>query len=177
GRLVTAYLTSFFQRYVDTGFTAALEEQLDDISGGRADWREVMRAFWEEFSRAIDQTKDLKISDVIAALDQDLGPHFFPPKPDGSDPRACPACGNGRLGLKLGRYGSFIGCSNYPACQYTRKLAIEGGEEQGETLKDGVRVLGRHPDTGEEITVRRGPYGLYVQQGEPQGKEKPKRTS
>jgi DNA topoisomerase-1 len=177
GRLVTAFLTSFFERYVDTGFTAALEEQLDDISGGRADWREVMRAFWEEFSRAVDQTRDLKISDVIAALDQDLGPHFFPPKPDGSDPRVCPACGNGRLGLKLGRYGSFIGCSNYPACQYTRKLAIEGGEEEGDTLKDGIRVLGRHPDTGEEITVRRGPYGLYVQQGEPQGKEKPKRTS
>src|SRR6185312_9602327 len=95
GRLVTAFLTSFFEHYVDTGFTAGLEEQLDDISGGRADWREVMRAFWEEFSRAVEQTKDLKISDVIAALDVDLGPHFFPPKADGSDPRACPACGNG----------------------------------------------------------------------------------
>ena len=170
GRLVTAFLTSFFERYVDTGFTADLEEKLDDISGGRADWRAVMAAFWEEFSRAVDQTKDLKISDVIAALDEDLGPHFFPPKADGSDPRGCPACGNGRLGLKLGRYGSFIGCSNYPACQYTRRLAIENGEEAAaDTLKEGMRVLGHHPETGEEITVRRGPYGLYVQQGEPQG--------
>ena len=177
GRLVTAFLTSFFNRYVDTGFTAALEEQLDDISGGRVGWREVMRAFWQEFSRAVDQTRDLKISDVIAALDQDLGPHFFPPKPDGSDPRACPACGNGRLNLKLGRYGSFIGCSNYPACQYTRRLAVENGADDAETLKEGMRVLGQHPDTGEEITVRRGPYGLYVQQGEAQGKEKPKRMS
>ncbi len=166
GRLVTAFLVSFFEHYVDTGFTAQMEEQLDDISAGQADWRAMMRAFWEGFSHAVDQTKDLKISDVIAALDEDLGPHFFPPREDGSDPRACQACGNGRLGLKLGRYGSFIGCSNYPACQYTRRLAIETGDDQGETLKEGMRVLGPHPETGEEITVRRGPYGLYVQQGE-----------
>jgi DNA topoisomerase-1 len=179
GRLVTAFLTSFFERYVDTGFTAALEEQLDDISGGRADWRAVMRAFWDEFSRAVDQTKDLKISDVINALDADLGPHFFPPRDDGTDPRSCPACTKGRLGLKLGRHGSFIGCSNYPGCQYTRRLAIEGGEEAGETLKEGMRELGRHPETGEGVTVRRGPYGLYVQQGEQEkdSKTKPRRTS
>jgi DNA topoisomerase-1 len=177
GRLVTAFLTSFFERYVDTGFTASMEEQLDDISGGRADWRAVMRAFWEQFSKAIEQTKDLKISDVIEALDQDLGPHFFPAREDGTDPRVCAACGTGRLGLKLGRYGSFIGCSNYPTCQYTRKLALESDDAAGDTLKEGMRVLGRDPGTGEEITVRRGPYGLYVQQGEPQGKEKPRRTS
>jgi DNA topoisomerase-1 len=172
GRLVTAFLISFFEHYVDTGFTASLEEKLDDIAGGTVEWRAMLRAFWEEFSHAVDQTKDLKISDVIAALDEDLGPHFFPPREDGSDPRACPACGNGRLGLKLGRYGSFIGCSNYPDCQYTRRLAIETGDEQGETLKEGMRVLGEHPDTGEEVTVRRGPYGLYVQLGE-NGEEKP----
>ena len=179
GRLVTAFLTSFFTRYVDTGFTAALEEQLDDISGGRADWRAVMHAFWEEFSKAVDQTKDLKISDVIAALDQDLGPHFFPARADGGDPRVCPACGNGRLGLKLGRHGSFIGCSNYPNCQYTRALAVENGEDNGETLKEGMRELGAHPETGEPITVRRGPYGIYVQQGEQieGSKAKPRRTS
>jgi DNA topoisomerase-1 len=172
GRLVTAFLISFFEHYVDTGFTASMEEKLDDIAGGTVEWRAMLRAFWEEFSHAVDQTKDLKISDVIAALDEDLGPHFFPPRADGSDPRACPACGNGRLGLKLGRYGSFIGCSNYPNCQYTRRLAIETGEDQGETLKEGMRALGEHPDTGEEITVRRGPYGLYVQLGE-NGEEKP----
>ncbi len=179
GRLVTAFLTSFFERYVDTGFTANLEEKLDDISDGRADWREVMHVFWEEFSRAVDQTKDLKISDVINALDQDLGAHFFPAREDGSDPRVCQACGTGRLGLKLGRYGSFIGCSNYPACQYTRRLAIGNGEEGGETLKEGLRALGPDPETGEEITVRRGPYGLYVQQGEngEDKKKKPRRTS
>jgi DNA topoisomerase I len=179
GRLVTAFLVSFFEHYVDTGFTAGLEEKLDDISAGQLDWRKVMQDFWTEFSKAVEQTRDLKISDVINALDQDLGPHFFPAREDGSDPRICAACGNGRLGLKLGRYGSFIGCSNYPACQYTRRLAIDAGEEGGETLKEGMRSLGHHPDTGEEITVRRGPYGLYVQLGE-NGEDKkirPKRTS
>ncbi len=179
GRLVTAFLTSFFERYVDTGFTAAMEEQLDDISGGRADWRAVMRAFWEEFSKAIEQTRDLKISDVIDALDQDLGPHFFPAREDGTDPRLCPACQKGRLGLRLGRHGSFIGCSNYPECQFTRRLAVETGEGDAETLKEGLRVLGRHPQTGEDISVRRGPYGVYVQQGEQEkdSKTKPRRTS
>jgi DNA topoisomerase I len=180
GRLVTAFLVSFFEHYVDTGFTAGLEEKLDEISAGSLNWRQVMRDFWAEFSKAVEQTRDLKISDVINALDQDLGPHFFPAREDGSDPRVCAACGNGRLGLKLGRYGSFIGCSNYPACQYTRRLAIDiGNDEGGETLKEGMRALGVHPDTGEEITVRRGPYGLYVQQGEAteDKKVRPKRTS
>ena len=179
GRLVTAFLVSFFEHWVDTGFTASMEEKLDDVSAGQLDWHVVMHAFWDEFSRAIDQTKDLKISDVIAALDADLGPHFFPAREDGADPRTCPACGTGRIGLKLGRYGSFIGCSNYPACQFTRRLAIEIGEADNEVLKDGMRELGPDPTTGEPITVRRGPYGLYVQRGEAgeDKKVKPRRTS
>ena len=179
GRLVTAFLVSFFEHYVDTGFTAGLEEKLDEISAGSMEWRKVMHDFWNEFSKAVEQTRELKITDVINALDEDLGPHFFPSREDGSDPRVCVACGSGRLGLKLGRYGSFIGCSNYPTCQYTRRLAIDAGEEGGETLKEGMRELGLHPDTGEQITVRRGPYGLYVQQGEnsEDKKVRPKRTS
>ncbi len=179
GRLVTAFLVSFFEHYVDTGFTAALEEKLDEVSAGQLNWRAVMRAFWDEFSQAVDQTKDLKISDVINALDKDLGPHFFPAREDGSDPRVCAACGNGRLGLKLGRLGSFIGCSNYPECRYTRSLAVDTGADGGDTLKDGQRTLGVDPTTSEEITVRRGPYGLYVQQGEQteDKKVRPKRTT
>ena len=180
GRLVTAFLTGFFEKYVDTDFTAHLEEQLDDISGGRAEWRQVMRAFWDDFSRAVEQTRDLKISDVIDALDADLGEHFFPARGDGTDPRLCPSCHQGRLGLRLGRHGSFIGCSNYPECRYTRRLAMEGGEGEGETLKEGQRLLGQHPVTKEDVTVRRGPYGLYAQQGEPDPadkKAKPRRTS
>ena len=180
GRLVTAFLTSFFTRYVDVNFTAGLEEQLDEISDRARDWRDVMRAFWQDFSAAVEGTRDLKISDVIDTLDADLGPHFFPPRADGSDPRRCTACGNGRLGLRLGRQGSFIGCSNYPECRYTRGLAISGGEPGADSLSEGMRALGRHPVTDEEITVRRGPFGLYVQQGEPDPadkKAKPKRTS
>jgi len=180
GRLVTAFLKNFFERYVDTGFTANLEEQLDNVSAGTLDWRALMRAFWTDFSAAVEQTRELKITDVVNALDEDLGPHFFPARDDGADPRVCPACAGGRLGLKLGKYGSFIGCSNYPECQFTRRLAVEGGEGDAEVLKDGMRSLGKNPETGDEITVRRGPYGLYVQQGEPDPldkKAKPKRTS
>ncbi|WP_336761985.1 type I DNA topoisomerase [Asaia sp. VD9] len=179
GRLVTAFLTSFFERYVDTDFTATLEEQLDDISDGRADWHDIMAAFWRDFSAAVAQTKDLKISDVIDALDEDLGSHFFPAREDGGDPRQCTACGTGRLGLRLGKFGAFIGCSNYPTCQFTRRLVAEDGAE-GETLKEGMKSLGQDPETGEEVTVRRGPYGLYIQRGEadPENKKiKPKRTT
>jgi DNA topoisomerase-1 len=180
GRLVTAFLKNFFERYVDTGFTADLEQKLDNVSDGSLDWRALMRAFWEDFSNAVAQTKDLKISDVVSALDEELGSHFFPAREDGADPRVCPSCASGRLGLKLGRYGSFIGCSNYPECQFTRRLALENGEGEGETLREGMRTLGKSPDTDEDITVRRGPWGLYVQQGEPDPadkKAKPKRTS
>jgi DNA topoisomerase-1 len=178
GRLVTAFLSSFFSRYVDVNFTAGLETQLDEISAGAKDWRAVMRAFWGDFSHAIEQTRELAITDVIDALDADLGPHFFPARADGGDPRQCQACATGRLGLKLGRYGSFIGCSNFPTCQFTRRLAVESDAPDGETLREGLRELGHHPATGEAITIRRGPYGLYAQQGEAtEPKAKPRRTS
>ena len=172
GRLVTAFLVAFFERYVDTNFTAALEEKLDDISGGRADWREVMAEFWDAFSKAVAATKDLKISDVIDALDEDLGPHFFPPADDGKDPRECPNCHTGRLGLRLGKTGAFIGCSNYPECRYTRPLIAPGAEgDEAAGFADGVRELGTSPD-GLPVTMRRGPYGIYVQIGEPGVDEK-----
>ncbi|MFN6953297.1 MAG: type I DNA topoisomerase [Acetobacteraceae bacterium] len=181
GRLVTAFLVRFFERYVDTGFTSEMEEQLDTISDGRADWRQVMRAFWDEFSRAVEATKELRISDVIDALDEALGPHFFPDRGDGKNPRACPACGTGRLGLRLGQRGAFIGCGNYPECRYTRPLAV-AGSEAASTLAEGQRDLGVDPATGQSVTIRRGPYGLYVQLGETgedeRGKPiKPKRAS
>lgn len=183
GRLVSAFLVAFFERYVDTGFTAGLEEQLDDISGGRAEWRAVMHAFWNDFRLAVDATKDLKISDVIDRLDSELGAHFFPKPADGGDPRACPSCSTGRIGLRLGRTGAFIGCSNYPECRYTRPLAVPGAEgEAGGALADGLRVLGTDPASGLEVTLRRGPYGIYAQLGEggtdAKGKPtKPKRAS
>jgi len=164
GRIVTAFLTGFFRRYVEYGFTADLEEQLDDISGGRIDWKTVLRQFWKDFSQAIGETKDLRISEVIDALDADLGRHFFPEGANGADARICPSCGTGRLSLKLGKYGAFIGCSNYPECRYTRRLGIENGEaaEADTWPKD----LGQDPVTGLAVSLRKGPYGHYVQLGE-----------
>src|SRR5437016_605910 len=131
GRLVTAFLTNFFERYVEYGFTADLENQLDDVSGGRIDWKEVLRNFWRNFSAAIDGTKELTITQVLAALDAELGRHFFPDDGSGRDPRLCPGCRAGRLSIKLGKFGAFIGCSDYPNCRYTRPLALEGETEEG----------------------------------------------
>ncbi|MFZ2872016.1 type I DNA topoisomerase [Zavarzinia sp.] len=175
GRLVTAFLESFFSKYVEYGFTANLEEQLDDVSAGKLGWKEVLRAFWTDFITAIDGTKDLKISDVIEALDQLLGPHLFPEGEDGKDPRVCPSCGTGRLSLKLGKFGAFIGCTNYPECRFTRQFGMAGDDAQKTAIgEDGIKVLGDDPASGEKISLRSGRFGPYVQQGDG---EKPKRAS
>jgi len=163
GRLVTAFLMEYFKRYVEYDFTADLENKLDDISGGRIPWKKVLEEFWKDFSAAVAGTKDLNITQVINALDEDLGRHFFPPRADGADPRLCPICGQGRLGLKLGRFGAFIGCSKYPECRYTRPLGIHDGEN---ALANEPRTLGTDPATGLEVAVKKGPYGPYVQLGE-----------
>ncbi|MCZ6839868.1 MAG: type I DNA topoisomerase [Alphaproteobacteria bacterium] len=180
GRLVTSFLSSFFSKYVQYDFTARLEEQLDDVSDGRIDWKTVLREFWNDFSAAVDETKELRVRAVLDALDEQLGPHFFPPREDGSEPRTCPACKEGRLGLRLGRHGPFIGCANYPECRYTRRLAVDGSDEDAE-LANGPKVLGVDPKTGMDVTLRKGPYGLYVQLGEADTEDKkapkPKRSS
>ena len=180
GRLVTAFLTSYFERYVEYNFTAELEQKLDDVSNGRIDWRQLLREFWQGFIEKVDDIKDLRVGEVLTTLDQELGQHFFPPGENGRDPRLCPACTAGRLGLKLGRHGAFIGCSNYPECRYTRPLAMAGeGDAAGGagTELEGPRALGSDPATGQGVTLRKGPFGVYVQLGEPEGKEKPKRAS
>jgi DNA topoisomerase-1 len=176
GRLVTAFLESFFRRYVEYDFTADLEESLDKISADEARWKDVLRAFWVEFSNAIEQTRELRVTDVIDALDALLGAHVFPPRADGGDPRACPSCGAGRLSLKLGRFGSFIGCSNYPECRFTRQMVANGVDgEAGEGMSaDGTKVLGVDPDSGLEVSLRSGRFGPYVQLGDG---DKPKRSS
>jgi DNA topoisomerase-1 len=173
GRLVTAFLTNFFERYVEYGFTADLENQLDDVSGGRTDWKEVLRNFWRDFSAAVDGTKELTISQVLAALDAELGRHFFPDDASGRDPRLCPGCGAGRLSIKLGKFGAFIGCSDYPNCRYTRALALEG---EAEEIAAADTLLGTDPASGLPIFVKKGPYGHYVQLG-PDGEHKPKRVA
>ena len=174
GRLVTAFLTSFFHRYVEYSFTADLEDKLDDISGGRIDWKAVLREFWSAFIGAVDETKDLRVREVLDALNDLLGPHFF--GEGGPEARACSQCDDGQISLKLGKFGAFIGCSNYPECRYTRPLEV-AGDGDGAGVVSGPRVLGTDTESGLEVTLRKGPYGFYVQLGEAVGKTKPKRAS
>ncbi len=177
GRIVTAFLENFFEKYVAYDFTAGLEEDLDVISDGKLDWRRFLAEFWKEFSASISDISELRITEVLDALNEALGPHIFPAKEDGSDPRACPSCENGQLSLKVGRYGAFIGCSNYPECNFTRQLAQPGGED-GKLANEGPKVLGVDPNSSLEVSLRTGRFGPYIQLGEqdPETKEKPKRS-
>ncbi|MEZ5811507.1 MAG: type I DNA topoisomerase [Rhizobiaceae bacterium] len=167
GRLVTTFLEGFFERYVEYDFTAALEEKLDRISDGKLAWKEVLREFWRDFSNALGEIKDLRVSHVLDTLNEELAPLVFPPREDGKDARLCPRCGTGNLSLKLSRYGAFIGCSNYPECGFTRQLGENGEGANGAGGAD--RVLGTDPYTSEEIQLKNGRFGPYVQRGE--GKE------
>jgi DNA topoisomerase I len=171
GRIVVAFLESFFARYVEYDFTAGLEGKLDLIADNEVAWRDVLRDFWGDFIGAIDETKDLRISAVIDALDALLSQHLFPPREDGTDPRVCPTCSNGRLSLKLSKFGAFIGCANYPECRYTRPLSADSAEF------GGTKKLGEDPQTSLDVTVRSGRFGPYLQLGEGKDGEKPKRAS
>jgi len=169
GRLVTAFLENFFDRYVEYDFTADLEEKLDEISDGKLSWKDVLREFWKQFSHDVDETKELRVTDVLDALNEELAPLVFPAREDGSNPRICPKCGTGNLSLKLGKFGAFVGCSNYPECGYTRQLGEDanGGDANGG--ESGDRSLGKDPYTAEEIVLKAGRFGPYLQRGE--GKE------
>ena len=179
GRIVTAFLANFFETYVRYDFTAQLEDQLDRISNGDLEWKNVLGEFWSGFSSAVEDIGGLRVRDILDRLDEVLGPHIFPASEEGeaqtdTDPRACGLCGNGRLGLKLGRYGAFVGCSNYPECRFTRPLAAsEAGEGDA---GDGPRPLGRDGDDA-PVSVRKGRYGHYIQRGEAEEKGKPWRVS
>ncbi|MBM3554935.1 MAG: type I DNA topoisomerase [Alphaproteobacteria bacterium] len=174
GRVVTAFLVGFFKHYVEYDFTAAMEEKLDDISAGNVAWREVLSEFWRDFHAAVEQAKGLRLTAVIDWLDKDLDPHIFPAKDEGTNPRACPRCADGRLGLKLSKNGPFVGCSNYPSCKFTRGMTA--GVNGGGGLADD-KVLGKDPESGLDVTLRNGRFGPYLQLGEGEGKEKPKRAS
>ncbi|MFM7085266.1 MAG: type I DNA topoisomerase [Hyphomicrobium sp.] len=172
GRLVIAFLESFFKRYVEYDFTAGLEEKLDLISDNKLNWKSVLRDFWKEFTGSINDIKDLRVGDVLEALNEMLGPHIFPDKGDGSDPRTCPKCGEGRISLKIsGKNGAFIGCGNYPNCTFTRQLAATGAESGEE------RELGLDPESGLPVVVKSGRFGMYLQLGEGTKDEKPRRSS
>ena len=177
-RLVTAFLTIYFSKYVQYDFTADLEEKLDRISDADIDWKEVLRDFWIDFNKSVEDTTDLRNREILDALNDIIGPHFFGPGTDGEDPRKCPTCPDGRVSLKTGRHGAFIGCSNYPDCKYTRPLKVPNSDDTHSSIADnGPKVLGNDPTTDLEVTLRRGPYGFYVQLGEAEGKTKPKRAS
>ena len=163
GRLLTAFLERFFERYVAYDYTAGLEDQLDDISGGRAQWQSFLESFWRDFKPKTVEVMDQKPSDITAELDKFLSPYLFPEREDGSDPRLCPKCGEGKLALRGGRFGAFVACSNYPDCKYTRKFAQPGGENGEDT---GPEVLGVHPETELEISRKSGRFGPYVEMGE-----------
>ena len=175
GRVVVGFLESFFQHYVEYDFTATLEEQLDRISNSEIDWKKVLHDFWVDFIGAVKEIKDLRVTQVLDALNDLLEPHIFPQPTDGSDRRKCPNCGTGRLSLKLGRFGAFIGCSNYPECNFTRQMTPGANGNV-----NGTKVLGEDPTTGLEVTLRGGRLGPYLQLGEAskeKGAEKPKRAS
>ncbi|WP_102866685.1 type I DNA topoisomerase [Pseudovibrio exalbescens] len=187
GRLVTAFLEGFFERYVEYDFTAALEDQLDKISAGDLDWKKVLRDFWNPFHEICDEVIKRSNTEVLDALNEILSAHVFPDKGDGTDPRKCPKCETGRLSLKVSRYGAFVGCSNYnkdkkdgkipnedpPHCDYTRQVSATG-DGADEAAGDGPKVLGVDPESGLEVSLRTGRFGPYVQLGE---EAKPKRSS
>ena len=169
GRIVTIFLLNFFKQYVEYDFTAALEDQLDHISAGDADYKDVLSKFWRDFSAAISETSDLRISEVLDVLDDALAPQLYPPREDGSDPRTCPLCGAGQLHLKTSRTGGFVGCGNYPECRYTRQI---GGDQQD----SGDKILGQ--DGEDDISLRSGRFGPYVQRGDvSEDNPKPPRAS
>ncbi|CAD7032629.1 type I DNA topoisomerase [Pseudorhizobium endolithicum] len=165
GRLVTAFLENFFTKYVEYDFTADLEEKLDRISAGDLDWKQVLREFWQDFFAQVEETKELRVTNVLDALNEALAPLVFPKREDGSDPRTCQVCGTGKLSLKLGKYGAFVGCSNYPECNFTRQLSQEGAEAEASGLNE-PKSLGADPHTGEDLTLRSGRFGPYIQRGE-----------
>ncbi|MEZ0496232.1 type I DNA topoisomerase [Sphingomonas sp. IW22] len=163
GRLLTAFLERFFEKYVSYDFTAGLEEELDDVSGGRAEWQAVLSDFWRDFHPRTDEVMEQKPSDITAELDKFLEPYLFPKKADGGDPRLCPNCGEGRLALRGGRFGAFVACSNYPECKYTRRFAQPGGGSGDDT---GPETLGNDPETGLPVERKSGRFGPYIQLGE-----------
>jgi DNA topoisomerase-1 len=172
GRVVVAFLENFFAKYVEYDFTAALEENLDRISNNEISWQQVLKDFWKDFIGAVDEIKDLRVAQVLDALDEMLGPHIYAPREDGGDPRQCPTCGTGRLNLKAGKFGAFVGCTNYPECRYTRPLAADSGA-------NADRVLGPDPVSGLEVAVKAGRFGPYIQLGDAKDYEegeKPKRA-
>ena len=175
GRIVTSFLENYFEKYVEYSFTADLEKKLDLVSEGKLDWKILLKEFWEQFKVAIESTSEIQRTDVIQKIDLALENHFFNLNDNGKVDRVCPTCSNGSLSLKVGKFGSFIACSNYPECKYTRKLSENDSDElNGSSGFDGEKSFGFDPVTNDEVYLKKGPYGIYLQLG---NEKKPKRTS
>jgi DNA topoisomerase-1 len=179
GRIVNAFLVSFFERYVQYDFTAQIEEKLDAVSAGEVDWKAMLREWWDLFNQTIQQAKEQPNQTVLQAVDALLESYLYGKQAEGADPRHCPKCAAGRLSLKTGKFGAFLGCSNYPECNYTKPIAADGGAEEGnqEALVEGPKNIGTDPETKLSIWLKKGPYGFYVQLGEDEKGTKPKRAS
>ena len=182
GRIVTVFLENFFKKYVEYDFTAQMEEYLDDISAGNMEWKKLLSGFWTKFIKTVDGVQPLQLTEVINRIDEALSAHLFPPREDGSDPRSCPVCGKGRLSIKFGKFGAFLGCSNYPECSYTKPLTDTQEEEQKDAVAkpqgaDENKVM--YSQNGVNVYLKKGPYGHYVQLGEDATAttEKPKRVA
>ncbi|MET0154534.1 MAG: type I DNA topoisomerase [Rickettsiales bacterium] len=174
GRLVTSFLSSYFPRYVEYDFTANLEEELDEVSNGKRAWKDLLAEFWKHFTANVDELNDVTISHVLEAMNEKLAYHLFPLGENGKPQRGCPECKTGELSLKVGKFGAFLGCSVYPECKYTKQLDGEADANEGATAGaegDLPRSLGVDKD-GKPVTLKKGPYGVYVQLGEDQADKK-----
>ena len=177
--LVTAFLINFCPKYVEYDFTAGLENELDEVAAGKLGWKDLLHSFWGDFKNTVDHASGYKITDVIARLEDLLGSHLFPEKSDGADSRQCLSCKTGKLSLKLGKFGAFIACSNYPECKFTKQISQDTNEasdiERGPD--ENTKLLGKD-DNANDIYLKKGPYGFYVQVGDGGDKTtKPKRVS
>ena len=162
GRIVNAFLTNFFSRYVEYDFTANLEEELDLISNGNMAWKEVLRRFWQKFISDVSTVRGIEVSEILKSITKDLEGYAFSSSSGEAVDRSCPGCGKGELMLNIGKYKAFLGCNRYPECKYTRGI----GGESGVCGDEFPKVLGLDDATQEEIILKNGPYGEYLQLGD-----------
>ena len=179
GRLVTAFLTGFFKKYVEYDFTAELENELDEVADGKIGWKVLLQRFWDGFNKNVEVISDKKIADIIIYIEEVLDYHLFGEKSENNKSKTCPSCNTGKLGLKLGKFGAFLACSNYPDCKFKKQIASSDSED----IVEEDKLLGVDKK-GNDIFLKKGPYGFYVQSGQQPTKvkkgnkaEKPKRVS
>ena len=181
GRILTAFLNNFFGQYIEYDFTADLEKKLDKVSDGKLNYKKLLEEFWDGFKPHLNKMSELERDKILEALENELSDLFFPKEDltkNGEPNKKCPTCSNGKLGLELGKYGAFIGCSNYPECKFTKQIASNQNKEENDAnstfMPNNDGVLGIDPETGLNAIIKKGPYGIYLQLGD---EKKPKRTS